>query len=565
MTAGIETASRDSLAARLSALIQTRHLLVESAAVGLSVVILLISVLPNLANHPTITDDEMWVFSSAYKLATEGVFGTDMFAGFFNADRHYYFNMPAHHVAIAAAFKLLGTGIVQARLVGVAYGVATLVLSYVLARRLYGIATAILSLLLLLFLRLNMGFDTGLPLQELSVNMRYDLAPIPFLLGGLLILYGGPSTTRCVIAGLLFGVGMLMQFYGAFIFPIAMAFIWLERPRARERVKLAGALLGAAALVGLPYGAYILDDYTDFKGQAGTIDRRADFDKPGFYIDNLGGEPGRFLRPLAFKEVPKGADHEKVPVRWLSLMETLQRRPSAKLAVLIGLPFALAFSGWGWLREGRRADRLLFLCLAGLILEYTFFESAKFYIYWLPVVPFLCIGIAAAAVWLLQPQRRSALRLVAAGATALALLVVFAEGGYARLSGIRTAPDATDYQRLADVIHQTVPPGSRVVGSTSLWWGMRDTDYRSYFLFFYLTRPDAGPYKMKISEFLGDFDPDYVVLTRLATGELEKHLIPPDYEDWQAYMRQHTGYWTRIEGPVVIKAYGFIDIWRLDR
>src|SRR5471032_3299118 len=107
----------------------------------------------------------MWVFSGAYKLAAHGVFGSDMFAGFFNADSHYFFNMPGHHFVLAGAFKLLGYGVLQARLVSVAYGLATLLLTYVLARRIYGVAVAMLSIALLLFLRLNMGFDTGLPLQ----------------------------------------------------------------------------------------------------------------------------------------------------------------------------------------------------------------------------------------------------------------------------------------------------------------------------------------------------------------------------------------------------------------
>jgi len=93
---------------------------------------------------------------------------------------------------------------------------------------------------------------------------------------------------------------------------------------------------------------------------------------------------------------------------------------------------------------------------------------------------------------------------------------------------------------------------------------MRDTEFRSYFLFFYLTRPDAGEYKTTIGRFLTDYDPDYLVLTRLAIGELEKHLSPGDYADWQTYMSQHARKLARIEGPVVIRAYGFIDIWQLN-
>jgi 4-amino-4-deoxy-L-arabinose transferase-like glycosyltransferase len=555
---------------RMASLIQARRLTFELLAIAFAIAIFLVSVLPNLANHPVPTDDEIWVMSAAYKLATEGVFGSDMFAGFFNADGHYYFNMPGHHFTVAAAFKLFGAGIAQARLVGVIYGVATLLLSYLLARRIYGVLPALLTLALLLFLRLNMGFDTGLPLQELATNMRYDLAPVPFILGGVLLLLGRPGLWRAVAAGTLFGIAVLMQFYAAFILPIAALFLWLEAPPLRQRLQLIGGLATAAAVVGLPYGVYILSNYDDFKGQAGTIDRRADFHLPSFYTDNLTREPDRFLRPLAFKEVPRGADHELVDPQFLSLQETLTRRPSAKLAVLAGLPLALGYFGWRALKENSRPDRLLLLCLGGLVAQYVLFESAKFYIYWIPVMPFLCIGIAAASVWLLRRALSDGLAgwtrtlVRAAGvATGMALLIVFAEGSVARVGGVRAAPDATEYSRLAAAIQEHVPAGSRVVGSTSMWWGLRDTEFRSYFLFFYLTRPDAGPYKTTISGFLEDFDPDYIVLTRLATGELEKYLIPPDYADLQSYLAANATKVTRIEGPIVIRAYGFIDIWRV--
>jgi hypothetical protein len=156
------------------------------------------------------------------------------------------------------------------------------------------------------------------------------------------------------------------------------------------------------------------------------------------------------------------------------------------------------------------------------------------------------------------------LRLAAAAIAAFALLVIFAEGSVARLGGMRAAPDATNYSVLADEIHKYVPSGARVVGSTSLWWGMRDMDYRSYFLFFYKTRGDAGPHRTTISQFLTDFDAEYLVLTRLAIGELDTHLTPPDRENWHAYMREHGTLIKRIEGPVVIAAYGFIDIWKLE-
>jgi hypothetical protein len=574
-----------SAAARLTALLRAHPRAAEAALLAAGLAVFLVSVLPNLGNHPSVTDDEAWVLSAAYKLATQGVFGSDPFRGFYHADRHYFFNMPAQQFVIAGAMKLLGYGILQARLAGVVYGIATLLLTYLLARRVYGVATAVLALALLLFLRLNMGFDTGLPLQELSASMRYDLAPVPFMLGACLLLLGGPSLARSLGAGALIGVATMLQFYGAFMLPVAAVFLWTERgvltpadasplhsvergsdgllgADLRWRLKLIGALLGAAVLVCLPYGVYALAHYDDFQGQAGTIDARGDFDRPGFYLDNLWNERQRFLRPLGFKEVPKGEDPQLVPARYLSLREMLTRRPSAKLGVLAGVPLALGYLGVYGLRRGRRGDRLLFACLAGLVAQFALFEAAKFYIYWIPVVPFLCIGSAAACLHLLRPQAWQGRGRLLAGLTALLLLAALAEGTVARVSGLRVARDAGNYEALAAAVHADIPPGARVVGATSMWWGLRDTDFRSYFLMFYVTRDDAGPYRKTLSGFLSEFQPEYLVLTRIAGQELDKHLAPADNAAWQAYLKEHATKLRRIEGPAA-RGYGYVYVWKV--
>jgi 4-amino-4-deoxy-L-arabinose transferase-like glycosyltransferase len=549
--------------ARLTTLVQSRPVFFEAAALVTGIAVFLISVLPNLGNHPSVTDDEVWVLSASYKLAKDGMFGSNLFQGFYHADQHYFFNMPAQHFVIAGTMKLLGYGIFQARLVSVVYGVATLLLTYLLARRVYGPAAAVLSLALLLFLRLNMGFDTGLPLQELSSSMRYDLAPVPFVLGGCLVLLSGPSLKRSLIAGALFGLAVLLQFYGAFILPIAIVFLWTEALPREQRLKLIAALVGAAFVVCLPYGVYALAHYDDFKGQAGTIDKRGDFDQPGFYANNIIDERQRFLRPLGFKEVPKGEDPQLVPARYLPLREMLTRRPSAKLGVLAGVPLALGFLAIHTLRDRRRGDRLVLLCLGGLILQFALLESAKFYIYWIPVVPFLCIGIAAACLRLMRLEMWQGRSKLIAVATALVLLVCFAEGSVARLNGLRVSRDAGNYNDLARAVHQQVPPGSRVVGATSMWWGLRDTDYRSYFLFFYLTRDDAGQYKKSLSDFLSEFQPEYLVLTRIAGQELDKHLAPAENAAWQAYLKDHATKLQRIEGSLA-RGYGYVDVWKLE-
>jgi 4-amino-4-deoxy-L-arabinose transferase-like glycosyltransferase len=313
---------------RLREAADSHRLLLETGVVAAAALILLVSVLPNLANHPTLTDDEAWVMSASYKLAKEGVFGSDMFRGFFNADRHYLFNMPGHHFVVASVFKTLGAGVAQARLAAVAYGLASLGLTYLFARRLYGVTAAVLALGLLLFLRLNMGFDTGLPLQELASNVRYDLAPVPFMLGGtLLLLSAAPKTPgpnapgwpaaagesptlrpwfwRAVAAGALFGAATLLQFYGAFMIPVAVAFLALESLPARARAKLIAGLIGAAALTCLPWRSCWPTSTTSAARPAPSTSGRL-LEAVVLYRQS-GARADRFCGP-GFKEVPKGAD-----------------------------------------------------------------------------------------------------------------------------------------------------------------------------------------------------------------------------------------------------------------
>src|ERR1051325_9166622 len=50
----------------------------------------------NLDAYPPISGDEAWIMSVAYKLATQGVFGSDLYAGLFNAEQHYFIALPVH-------------------------------------------------------------------------------------------------------------------------------------------------------------------------------------------------------------------------------------------------------------------------------------------------------------------------------------------------------------------------------------------------------------------------------------------------------------------------------------
>ena len=90
----------------------------------LLVLLYLLTVLPHLGDDPIAGGDEGWIISSSARLARDGVFGSEMFTGFYGAENHYYFNLPLHHVILAGVFKAFGVSLATARTVSVLFGLA---------------------------------------------------------------------------------------------------------------------------------------------------------------------------------------------------------------------------------------------------------------------------------------------------------------------------------------------------------------------------------------------------------------------------------------------------------
>src|SRR5207249_1052856 len=112
--------------------------------------------LHNLAIVPQVYEDEPWQASTGWKLASQGVFGSDMLAGFYGMERRYYGFLPLHPLLLAAVFKIAGVGLFQARLETVILGLLTLALTYALARRLFqDTRIGLLAILFLISVRLT--------------------------------------------------------------------------------------------------------------------------------------------------------------------------------------------------------------------------------------------------------------------------------------------------------------------------------------------------------------------------------------------------------------------------
>src|SRR5262245_54381740 len=95
--------------------------LATAGLVALLLLYLTIS-LRHLAIVPRVYEDEPWQASTGWKLATQGVFGSDMFAGFYKMDQRYYGYMPIHPLLLAVIFRVAGVGLFQARVEPVLLG-----------------------------------------------------------------------------------------------------------------------------------------------------------------------------------------------------------------------------------------------------------------------------------------------------------------------------------------------------------------------------------------------------------------------------------------------------------
>jgi len=138
---------------------------------------------------PPVFEDEPWFASTGFKLATDGVFGSDVFTGFYGMERRYYAFMPVAPMLLAAAFRLFGFGLVQLRLESVALGAMTLALTYALGRRLFGHAVGVVAVAFLVLVRTDAVTriaPTGILFLDAPRIGRYDMPTPVFGLAALL-------------------------------------------------------------------------------------------------------------------------------------------------------------------------------------------------------------------------------------------------------------------------------------------------------------------------------------------------------------------------------------------
>lgn len=417
----------------------------------------------DLANYRPVSGDDGWILSASYKLATQGVFGSDMYAGFFNADHHYFIALPGQHLLQAAAVWLSGGGLVAARWTSVLGGTLLLWAATLLAWRWYGMTVAALTSMLLLFWQPALVGQEGVPLVSLARNLRYDLTAVAWTWLALLFLDAllrRPTRLRAVATGCCAAAAALTQFFGAFAAAV-VAVAWLGQQRKRALVSPYTRWLLAGFLILLsPYLLFAATHWQEAYGQTVYLKgNRATFGLRAL-AGNVIREQDRF-RPLL-----EGDGVE-----------------AGRMLLLLGTWPALAYLGARLCRKAHMGDRLLTLTLLATLSLLALLDATKVQLYALPLLPGLCLLLALPLGHLLrQPFSRSpAGARVAGWAMGIVALVVVgwvvAHGAGFYRQDRRQALNVSDYHALGAAIDATLPAGVKVAGSERWWWPLRAHPY----------------------------------------------------------------------------------------
>ena len=458
--------------------------------------------LRHLTSIPPVNGDEPWVASTGLKLAREGVFGSDLFAGFHGTERHYYVFMPGYPLLLAATYKVAGFGLLQTRLASVCLGMLVLILTYALGRRLYGPAVGLWAAALLLVVRLN-GVTpyqtTGILLMDMARVARFDL-PVPVF--GLLSLHAGLSARRrasagfWALAGLAAAVAGLSHVYGFawIIVPmiLLMAPLRDERSKDRGRFRMLIPLLGGFALPCLIYVVYVLTSFQDWVDQTRQYAPRFGLLRPSFYLENLLTEYKRYGPGLG-------------PPGWNYLL-----RPGFWCYVLF-LPASLLYLARETIRKRDESAAILLVgCLVFPVL-FALVITSKVATYSIAFLPLFALAVSAAAVALWTWAKRQKQVPILVMLTAAAVLVS-AEGFGRYVTLEKSAVGAMDYDAFTARLRVNVPPAARILALHNYWFGFQDQPYITWYVPLMLMDDRSGSPALTAQEALGAINPDVIII-----------------------------------------------------
>jgi len=470
----------------------------------LCVVVYLFVSLDHLSVFPAVGEDESWIAAAPYKLATEGVYGSDVFAGYYGVERHNYQHMPLYPLAQAAIFRVFGAGVLQMRLLPVSIGLALLLVTFLVGSAVGDARVGAAAAVLMVGLSLAGATDaTGVLLLDRARINRYDIAVPVF---GLLAFWAFMRADRTgggrwyVLTGILTGLASLSHLFGGFWLPILlMLVLCAESGWPRRAAAACWVLLGFAG-TWVPWLVYIASGWEDYLGQMRFVSSRFDVFSPLFYVSNI---------------------QRDGPISVVWLADTLRHlpwnRPGAWVA-FAGVPAATVLLAWTGRREAIASRGFRLLAVAGLaqLVMFITFLQVKTINYMIGIWPLAVLLLAWLGVWLWD--RRP---VVTRGLVLVALALILAEGSI-RIVHFRSAARlAMPYDWYSREIAACIPDGSRVLGLQHYWLGLRQYDYRTWLMATNLAHPSYYHDPMPLDAALDRIDPDIILVDRFMSAFFE--------------------------------------------
>ena len=512
-------------------------------------VIYLAAELPYLDRFPLLNYDEGEIMAPAYHLAEAGVYGSELFTGYYGADQHVYYFMPLYPLLMGGVYRLLGAGIWQARLLPVLGGLAALMLTGILGARLHGPPAGLAAAAVLGLLRISLpSHGTGIPLLDIARVARYDsLVPIWLLLACLVLMRAHRRGSRrwYAAAGVLAGIGTLTHAYAVLILPVwFVSLVWVEGWGVVRR-SAPYLLVAGWAVALLPWAAYVAQAPADYAGQMRIHSGAGRFEllDPRFYWNNLLNEGwryaawvgGHFSRPILWPRAGIWVLALGVTVGAVALLRRTRRRPRLSAALTL----------------------LAFPMLAGAL---ALFEKLKIGGYQVLMLPFMALlagyGLARAWQWGAHDRR------VAQLALALLLGLAALESGYGIAANLADARRAGPYLDALQPVAERLPPGARVLATHAFWLGLEPAQVLSLNLPFYFTNPRySNPPTALLEDALRRYEPDYILLDRIMTPAV---LLPPAANEpglADAFWR-YLGQSCRLDLETTDADYGYLALYR---
>ncbi len=504
---------------------------------------------------PIVHGDEMWNAAPAWTLATQGVYGSDLFAGFYRAEQRTYQFMPVLQLLLAADFALFGIGLLQIRMLSIVVGAIVLLLTYVIGRQVGGIRVGLLAAWILGVHRLASGsLDTGIVLVDLVRQTRYHIVASALGLAALCVFLWArsdradvslPPSRRALwpfaLCGALAGLAFLSHIYGAFWLPALAVVLVAGHGLDNSRRSLSALCLGFALAI-VPWGLYVAGDLAAYMGQMRMYGERFALTDAWFYVDNVLREPRRYF-PFGHREIAAIG-----PGTWMALI-------AFPLTMLRAVAVA----------RRQRASALSAVVIALLVISGLFAVLLKWktFSYLLTTLPLAAVVMADGA-WALVGRLPPRMARVV---VAVALLISAGEAAGALSSRRARAARTTPYDIVMRQIASHVPEDAVVVAPHRYWLGLRERRVRSWLVPLLMTESSSYHAPMPLDAALELIDPDVLVLDDLEFGGYFRGLADPkDPRHWQYQQLQRflASREVHLVAEIRDESYGRIVIYGLD-